>query len=225
MLGNKLSGIWENDVPSYMAHSPSEENTQWQTLQSHAEGVAVRLEHHLRYLIESVPELAPYAKLTGYLHDLGKYREEFQKHRLKWNPTTGQKESFPDKAVPHSDAGAKFIQALLEMDREIASELPFVIASHHGRLRDIDTLQRRLDDTDIQKVEELLGRAVAELPELGRILETDLPELPLDKTERAFLVRFLLGALVDADRLDTEAHGSPSKAQLRSLHTAEQNEM
>ncbi len=36
-------------MPSYMAHSPSAENRQWQTLQSHTEGVTARLEHHLRF--------------------------------------------------------------------------------------------------------------------------------------------------------------------------------
>ena len=63
------------------------------------------------------------------------------------------------------------------------------------------------------------------MPELGELLDADPPDLPLESTQRAFLIRFLLGALVDADRLDTEAHGSPSKAELRKLHAAEQNEM
>ncbi len=129
------------------------------------------------------------------------------------------------RAVPHSDAGAKYMQVLLDTDRETASELPFVIANHHGRLRDIDALVKRLDGTDIEKVEDLLDLAVADLPELGELLETDLPDLPLKRTERAFLIRFLLGALVDADRLDTEAHGSPGTTELRNLHAAEKGEM
>lgn len=210
---------------TYMAHSPGEESSGWQTLKAHAEGVTVRLEHHLRYLIRSVPELSSYAKLTGYLHDLGKYRDEFQKHRLGWDPRTDQKITLVQRAVPHSDAGAKYAQVLLDTDRETASELPFVIANHHGRLRDIDALVKRLDDTNIQQVEDLLELAIADLPELGELLGADPPDLPLERTERAFLIRFLLGALVDADRLDTEAHGSPGKAELRNLHAAEQGEM
>lgn len=210
---------------TYMAHSPSEENLEWQTLKAHAEGVTARLEHHLRYLTRSVPELLPYAKLTGYLHDLGKYRDDFQKHRLAWDPQADQEIALVQKAVPHSDAGAKFMQALLDMDREVASELPFAIANHHGRLRDVDALLGRLSDTNIQKVEDLIELAEAELPELTELLEADFPDLPLERTERAFLIRFLLGALVDADRLDTEEHGSPSKADLRKLHAAEHDEM
>ncbi len=214
-------------MTQYMAHSPSQENPQWQTLKAHAEGVSARLEHHLRYvtLPENVPELLPYAKLTGYLHDLGKYREDFQKHRLKWNPKTGQREDLPERKVPHSDAGAKFMQSLLDMDRETASESPFVIANHHGRLRDVDALEARLSETDLPETEALLNLALSEMPELGELLENELPDLPLEATERAFLIRFLLSALVDADRLDTEEHGSPSKTELRNLHAAEQDEM
>lgn len=210
---------------TYMAHSPSAENPEWQTLKAHAEGVTARLEHHLRYLTQNVPELLPYAKLTGYLHDLGKYRDDFQEHRLGWNPRTGQPVTPSRKAVQHSDAGAKFMQVLLDADREVAAEVPFVIANHHGRLKDVDALEGRLNGTDIHKVEDLIDLAIGDLPELGELLETDLPDLPLERTERAFLIRFLLGALVDADRLDTEAHGSPGKAELRNLHAAEHDEM
>ena len=210
---------------TYMAHSPGEESSGWQTLKAHAEGVTARLEHHLRYLVQNVPELSSYAKLTGYLHDLGKYRGEFQKHRLGWDPQADREVSFVKRAVSHSDAGARYVQELLDMDREVAAETPFAIANHHGRLKDVDALERRLQDTDVRKVEDLIKLAVAELPELGTLLDDELPDLPLERTERAFLIRFLLGALVDADRLDTEAHGSPSRAELRNLHAAEQGEM
>ena len=209
----------------YMAHSPSGENSEWQTLKAHAEGVTIRLEHHLRYLSQNMPELLRHAKLIGYLHDLGKYREDFQKYRLTWNPETGKQEAFTPRKVPHSDAGAKAMQYLLDMDRETASELPFVIASHHGRLQDVDSLNTRLDKTDLTEIEPLLELAMSEIPEISDLLAIDLTDLPLEKTERAFLIRLLLGALVDADRLDTEEHGSPSKTELRAQHAAEQNEM
>nr|WP_246580681.1 CRISPR-associated endonuclease Cas3'' [Deinococcus aestuarii] len=206
-----------------MGHSPSRENPNWQTLKAHVIGVTLRLEHHVRYV--DVPKLLPHARLTGYLHDLGKYRERFQKHRLRWNPRTGQPEAFVEEPVPHSDAGAKVIEHLLTMDREDRSELPFVIANHHGRLKDVDALNKRLSDAEVEEVLGLLDLAVAEMPELGDLLNSELPDLPLEGTGRAFLIRLLLGALVDADRLDTEEHGSPSKAKLRDLHAAEQGEM
>ena len=144
-------------MTSFMAHSPSSENPAWQTLEAHAQGVTVRLEHYLRYLIRNVPELLLHAKLTGYLHDLGKYRDDFQKHRLGWNPSVGQEEDYPPRKVSHSDAGARYMQVLLDMNREIASEVPFVIANHHGRLRDVDALERRLQDMNLQKSKTLLN--------------------------------------------------------------------
>ncbi|MEW6421254.1 MAG: CRISPR-associated endonuclease Cas3'' [Deinococcota bacterium] len=211
----------------FMGHSPSQENPEWQTLKAHVEGVTRRLEHHVRYLAlaENVPELRPYAQLTGYLHDLGKYREAFQKHRLGWNPRTGQPQRFGEKEVHHSDAGAKVMSIRLDAGREAGNELPFVIANHHGRLRDVDALEHRLAGTDPDEVFALLELAGNDLPELIDLYNADLPDLPLEGTARAFLIRFLLGALVDADRLDTEEHGSPGKASLRECHAAEQDEM
>nr|WP_246363357.1 CRISPR-associated endonuclease Cas3'' [Deinococcus budaensis] len=206
-----------------MGHSPSAQNPEWQTLKAHVDGVTARLTHHVRYL--NVPGVTVYARLTGLLHDLGKYRLDFQHHRLGWNPEAGRPQEYAEKAVPHSDAGAKFMQGLLEMDRETASELPFVIANHHGRLRDVDALSARLGESDPAEVDALVDLAVQDCPELGELLQAELPDLPLEGTERAFLIRLLLGALVDADRLDTEEHGSPDKAALRKAHEAEQDEM
>lgn len=214
--------------PVFMGHSPSAQNPEWQTLKAHVDGVTTRLTHHVRYL--NVPEVAVYARLTGLLHDLGKYRLEFQHHRLKWNPEAGRPEEYIEKAVPHSDAGAKLVEELLTMDREDRSELSFIIANHHGRLRNVDTLQDRLNQSDYGEVQALVERAKRDHPELDELLklldaDSELPDLPLGGTERAFLIRLLLGALVDADRLDTEEHGSPDKAALRRAHEAEQGEM
>lgn len=211
--------------PVFMGHSPSAQNPEWQTLKAHVDGVTTRLTHHVRYLNVHVPEVMVYARLTGLLHDLGKYRLEFQHHRLGWNPEARKPGEYVEKAVPHSDAGAKFMQGLLEMDRETASELPFVIANHHGRLRDVEALAHRLSESNSAEVEALVDLAVQDCPELGELLHSELPDLPLEGTERAFLIRLLLGALVDADRLDTEEHGSPDKAALRRAHQAEQAEM
>ena len=211
----------------YIGHSPSAENAAWQPLKAHVEGVTVRLEHHVRYLTlpGNVPQLLPYAKLAGYLHDLGKYREDFQKYRLNWNSQTGQQGEFGKKAVPHSDAGAKVMQHRMDADREAGNELPFVIANHHGRLKDVDTLVKRLSEVEEEEVFALLELAGDDFPELAELYNAELPDLPLERTERAFLIRLLLGALVDADRLDTEEHGSPGKTELRTHHAAEQNEM
>lgn len=218
----------------YMGHSPSKENPTWQTLKSHTEGTTRLTEHHTRYLSPNIVHLTLYVRLTGLLHDLGKYRDDFQMYRLNWHPHQEREDkTLGERPVPHSDAGARFMQALLDADREAGNELPFVIANHHGRLRDVDTLNGRMNETELAEVEALVNRALQDTPELAELLAAELPDLlaaelpdlPLDGTGRAFLIRFLLGALVDADRLDTESHGSPSKTELRERHRAAPEEM
>ncbi|WP_425145963.1 CRISPR-associated endonuclease Cas3'' [Deinococcus sp.] len=223
-------------MSKYMGHSASEENPEWQTLKEHVEGVTNLTEHHLQYL--NVPHLPLYARLTGLLHDLGKYRDAFQMYRLNWHPQQQREDkTLGQQKVPHSDAGAKFLEARLRtrapergnapLDREEFRELQFVIANHHGRLRDLDALEQRLNEhflqderPILQEVLPLLRLAGADTPELAELLKAPLPPLTLIGTERAFLIRFLLGALVDADRLDTEEHGSPSKVEVRGKDRA-----
>ena len=220
----------------YMGHSPSEENPEWQTLKAHVEGVTDLTGHHVRYL--RVPHVKVYARLAGLLHDLGKYRDDFQLYRLNWHPQQQcEDKALGERKVAHSDAGAKFLEARLRtrapergnapLDREEFRELQFVIANHHGRLRDLDALEQRLNEhflqderPILQEVLPLLRLAGADTPELAELLKAPLPPLTLIGTERAFLIRFLLGALVDADRLDTEEHGSPSKVEVRGKDRA-----
>ena len=208
-----------------MAHSPSAEQLHWQTLRNHALGVADRTEQHVRYLQPSIPQVAAYARAAGLLHDLGKYRDDFQIHRLQWHPHEERHDpSFEKRPCPHSDAGAQLLATEFEMDGAVRSELPFVIAGHHTHLTDTSTLKDRLRKTKPEETHELFARALEDTPELRDLLQ-DFPDLPLEGTERAFLIRLLFSALVDADRLDTEEHGSPSRAELRSIYGQQAAEM
>lgn len=219
-----------NKTPLYMAHSPSNKNLShdskyWQTLKKHTEGVVELTVHHLRYVFPRVTGLLTYAKLAAYLHDLGKYRDDFQQQRLQWQP---QERCYDPKLsigkCQHSDAGAKFLDERLRVrpitkiapfSYEECRELQFVVASHHGALRDIASLESRLGITDIKEVCGLLNKAVADMPEIGQLIKSDIMPLSISGSERAFLIRLLLSALVDADRLDTESHGTPDKTALR----------
>ena len=209
----------------YMGHSPGKENPNWQTLKDHVEGVTNRTEQHVRYLVPAISQITVYARLAGLLHDLGKYRDNFQIHRLKWHPHEERHDpDFEEKPCPHSDAGARLMAAEFEMDGEERSELPFIIANHHGKLTDTAALDARLKQTKVEETHELFAKAVQDTPELEDLLQ-DLPDLPLEGTERAFLIRVLFSALVDADRLDTKGHGSPGKAALRSEYDKQAAEM
>ncbi|MFC6619136.1 CRISPR-associated endonuclease Cas3'' [Deinococcus radiophilus] len=164
-----------------MGHSPSKENPEWQTLKDHVEGVTNRTEEHVRYLIPKIPQLTVYARLTGLLHDLGKYRDDFQLHRLKWHPHEERHDpDLEEKACPHSDAGAKFLERRLRLqpleqwpvaDLEERQELQFVIANHHGALRDVVALNDRLNKSEINEVMGLVKKAVQDTPELVKLLK------------------------------------------------------
>lgn len=211
---------------TYMAHSPTADNPRWQTMREHVQGVSERIEAHVRYLARRLPHLMLHARLSAQVHDLGKYRDGYQMHRLQWHPDTAQFDpALPVWPVAHSDAGARLLQTEFCMVREVRSELPFVIASHHGALQDVGTLKARLDQTDMHELALLYGRAVRDTPELDALITGELPDLPLTGTARAHLIRMLLSALVDADRLDSENHASPSKAELRELYRVQEAEM
>ncbi|WP_221090686.1 CRISPR-associated helicase Cas3' [Deinococcus aquaedulcis] len=207
----------------YMGHSPSEENLEWQTLKDHVEGVTKLLRERARFF--NLPNADLDAQWLGYLHDLGKYREKFQKHRLKWNPDTRQPFEFVEEAVAHSDAGAKALTALLRTYRATGSELPFVVANHHGALRSVGALDKRLGETCPDEVDDLFATACEEIPALDALCETPPQPTGLTGAARALYTRMLLGALVDADRLDTEAHGSPSRTLARAEARRHQGQM
>ena len=206
-----------------MGHSPSKERGDgvWQTLKEHVEGVTRLTEMHVQYLVESVPEITTYAKLAGYLHDLGKYRDDFQLHRLKWHPHEERWDpTFEEKPVPHSDAGAKWLDVRLRLKprekfgpagREDRRELPFVIASHHGALKDIEALDDRLNKAAWEEVSPLVRKAAADIPELADLLGSGFPDLPLRATERAFLIRTLFSALVMPTAWTPRATAAPAK--------------
>lgn len=211
----------------YMGHSPSRERDDgvWQSLKCHVEGVTKLLRLHARFFDHPNADLD--AQWLGYMHDLGKYRVKFQKHRLGWNPDTQQAYKFPEESVPHSDAGAKALYVALGRGRQGSSELAFAVASHHGRMRDIAHLLQRADpDAEAyDEVDELLDAACEDIPAFESLFQTPPQPTGLTGAARTLYTRMLLGALVDADRLDTEEHGSPSRAQARKDAHAAQGSM
>lgn len=212
-------------MTKYMGHSPSRERADgvWQSLKSHIEGVTTLLRQHTRFFDH--PHADVDAQWLGYMHDLGKYRVRFQKHRLGWNPDTARPHKFPEEAVPHSDAGAVALGVYLETHRATGSELPFVVANHHGALRSVAHLEKRLAASDRTEIDGLFDTACDELPALDALCHATPPRpTNLTGAARALYTRMLLSALVDADRLDTEEHGSPSRAQARKdAHAAQGN--
>ncbi len=181
-MSEKGGGAGEGE---WYAHSkegaPVEE---WQRLEDHLEGTARRAE-------EFAGVFSPgWGRLAGLWHDAGKYRLAFQE-MIRRDP-----EAHVSGKVDHGSVGA-----LLAADRKV-QPLAFVVAGHHGGLRDCERVRERLKEKA-----GLLSEARRDgLP--GWLEVAALPATPewarSDKRKLALWVRMVFSALVDADFLDTE---------------------
>ncbi len=178
--------------PHYYAHSAPQDRQQWQRLSVHLEATATRAAAFL----ESVG-LDELGRVTGVLHDLGKYTDQFQA-RLDGSP----------RRFDHAAPGAR-----LAIDRygdSLGKMLAFCVAGHHAGLANgvngevITALEGRV-------------RGAVSMPDPIWEQEVALPAKlatprikPRDKDTAgfcaAFLIRMVFSALVDADYLDTEAY-------------------
>jgi CRISPR-associated endonuclease/helicase Cas3 len=182
----------------FIAHT---ENAKGKThlLSDHLRGVG-RLARE--FATAANPEMAEAAEWAGLLHDLGKYREEFQAY------LRGQRESSAE--THHAVYGA----ALAMQKRWLA--LAFAIAGHHAGLHDISQLKALVSHEKYKAAERLpllVERFAAEVC----AFDEQFIEPKFDRsrgTRGEFLIRVLFSALVDSDFLDTEAHytGKPRES-------------
>ena len=196
----------------YFAHSgDSPSRDDWHALSDHLEGTGARAAKFL----ESAG-CSDFGRAAGLLHDLGKYTQEFQR-RLGGDP----------RSVDHSTAGAKI--AIQRYGGVAGKMLAFCIAGHHAGLADASGEQA-------SSLKQRLGKEIPQLAPVWRdeiiLNDLSLPEIAPRSRDTAgfsaaFLIRMLFSALVDADRLDTEAYddglrgeatprgGYPSLTELR----------
>ena len=160
------------------------DTSRWQPLHVHLREVA-----RLAKQFAAPLGLDAEAELAGLLHDLGKYRDEFQAY------LRGERCSSVE--TQHAIFGAAWA-----MERSLASTLP--IAGHHAGLHDCGDLHGMLAKPAL--------RITQTLPQLVVRLETELGPLPSPpalpswvKEEFAaeLCSRLLFSCLVDADRLDS----------------------
>src|SRR6266542_4014920 len=140
------------------------------------------------------PQLCEAAHWAGLLHDLGKYRDEFQQYLRDERESTAE--------THHAVYGAA-----LAFQREWLAPA-FTIAGHHAGLHDCDALQQLVEDPKY--------RAGERLPQIIERFQAELGAAPEKIAEPAFVVnnpwraefyiRMLFSSLVDADFLDTELH-------------------
>ncbi|QJD29552.1 CRISPR-associated endonuclease Cas3'' [Methylococcus geothermalis] len=184
--------VQEKLETTYLAHTEN------------ASGVPHLLREHLYFVgklarhfsEKACPALNESADWAGRLHDLGKYRDEFQSY------LRNQRDSSTETHHAVYGAAAAF-------QRE-SNGPAFAIAGHHAGLHDRDALQELLLGSKYQaetRVPPLLTRFERELGKLPeRIADPDFIQTSPYSVE--FYIRMLFSLLIDADRLDTEAHAN-----------------
>lgn len=167
---------------------------------------------------------ADWASVAGLWHDLGKYREGFQRYiRSCTDAHIEGRVAGPEKT--HSAAGALHALETLKArhgprGQLAATVLAYLIAGHHAGLADwhgglksrlIDPKARcEYDEARTAAPQAILSHATPDLA-----LQTAVPGGIATPGAFALWVRMLFSALVDADFLDTEAFMRSDKAGAR----------
>jgi CRISPR-associated endonuclease/helicase Cas3 len=186
-----------------------------------------RLEEHLTHTAELAAEFASawgagdWGYLAGLWHDLGKYQAAF--HARIGNDPDVSMENLPVPGrVDHATAGAIHAQEVLG---KLGTPLCFAIAGHHMGLENAQILLNKLRKEEKRRLLQAARSGGADARYLieikpprppDRLFARDSPEL---RRRQELWTRMLFSALIDADRLDTEAFDNPPKASARRRST------
>lgn len=178
----------------YYAHSREDlPETEWQQLDEHLENVASWAERFAAKIGS-----AGWGRTLGKLHDIGKYRKEFQE-RIRGK----------ENRVDHAVSGALWIVNNEKSNKAYAKLMAYCIAGHHTGLpngssgTDDTCLESRLKNKSIPCT--IHGGIDIPDPETPPFVKTAKES---NKTPSGFsamfFTRFLFSCLKDADCLDTE---------------------
>lgn len=178
----------------FYAHTADDEG-QWQPLATHLQNVA-----ELAGRFAASCRLDNAARSAGLIHDLGKYRKEFQEYLCRTREAGTE--------THHAIYGAALAFRRAVEDHPHLIPAAFAVGGHHAGLPDVTDLR--------QNVEGIKYRTSERVPKLAELLELQVGKLRFDsspaleaaiqcKDELAleFAIRMVFAALVDADRLDT----------------------
>jgi CRISPR-associated endonuclease/helicase Cas3 len=179
----------------YYAHTAEDseghrdnDESRWQLLRDHLRNVAT-----LAAQFAAPFNASAETRLAGLLHDLGKYRSEFQAY------LRGQRSSSTE--TQHAIFGAAWAA---DEGRQQMLATKLAIAGHHSGLHDHCALESMFAKRSL--------RIPESIPELIALLESELGPLPSlpdppswvrDELTAEFYTRLIFSCVVDADRLDT----------------------
>lgn len=189
----------------------TEDRTAPQGLRQHLVGVAQRARSLAERMKHKDPSFTSAAFLAGLLHDLGKYRVEFQNYL-----------NMGDRSRRSHDTAHAIYGAAAAGCTWDSLAVSFAIAGHHAGLHDLDKLILQISSEQFDAVNrfpDLLKRA-DDPDELAGIFQNQKPReedasdsqarlnfdenTPADVRRFDVFVRILFSILVDADRLDSE---------------------
>ena len=145
--------------------------------------------------------------LIGVLHDLGKINPLFQEYLI----LADQKRKAAK--VPHSPWSAAYIYRRFRSWAN-RDDIALISAGHHAGLNDAESLKLNLSSMYQDKKLMMLMDDFFKKCMIDNC-QKNLAINKLDVFQRELLIRMMFSALIDADRLDTEKHFEPDKAETR----------
>lgn len=184
----------------------------------HLEGVA-----ELAANFASAFKSEDFAKCAGLLHDIGKFKDDFQEYIrcASGYEIEPDEESFSTGKVDHTAAGAIWAieKSSLEKKNELGLVLAYLIAGHHTGLPNFfrdeskgSPLSSRIENR--KHLEESYANGGRDY--LSKIEMPTLMRPPVQNPRDLHLwIRMLFSCLVDADFLDTERFMAPQNNEMR----------
>lgn len=196
-------------MTDYAHIKPTNEGWKTQSIKDHCLGTANLAEH-----MAEAFNAAPWARLCGLWHDIGKYSVEFQHHIIS---SSGFDPSVHDPGkVDHATAGALLAKGIL--GKVISLPIAYCICGHHHGLMDYEGNERSCLEFHLSSQEQHY------LDDIRRFLpkEDKTTILPSPKCKDIkywhIWIRMLFSCLVDADWLDTERFMNPEDFAARSKY-------
>lgn len=180
----------------YLAHTENEKG-EVHYLDDHLKCVGELAEQYTR---QANPALGEMAKWAGLLHDLGKYRDEFQEYLV------GQRERSIE--THHAVYGSALaFQKAQTTKNQAWIPIAFAVAAHHAGLHDKSSLPELFQKYEaMNRLSPLIQNFENELEKIPEIISGAEFFGKMNPLKLEFATRMIFSSLVDADFLDTEKH-------------------